>query len=270
MHLSEEDLILHFYGESPASSGRGEHAGRIARHLEECSACAALFEEIAGTLALVPEPNVPHRSEDYGTEVWQKIRFKLPVQEAQKRVGWLPRLPWPRLALAAAAAMLLVAAFAAGRFWPAPAGTTKQAASVAAPASPSDAGDRVRLAAIADHLEQSERLLLDVLHAEASPDGRAPRVVNVSRQQEWADTLIDANRIYRDAASLAGDEDIATLLDDLERSLLDIVHGPSTLTPAQLETTLVRLDAATLLFKVRVLADELHERELSDVTKVKS
>jgi hypothetical protein len=266
MHLTEEDLILHFYGESPAgvSRGRGEQAGRIAHHLEECADCAALYEEIAGTLALVPDSKVPNRSEDYGTNVWQKIRFRLPVQE---RAQWFPRLFWPRLAMAGAAAALLIAAFAAGRFWPGtPERPYAQGPSVTAAAITLDAGERVRLAAIADHLEQSERVLLDVVHAEHSADQvKGPAIINVSRQQAWADTLVDANRLYRDAASRAGDEETASLLDDLERSLLDIVHGPSTLTRTQLETMLVRLDAATLLFKVRVLADELHERELNQV-----
>jgi hypothetical protein len=266
MHLTEEDLILHFYGESHAgiSRGRGEHAGRIARHLEECADCAALYEEIAGTLALVPDPQVPNRSEDYGTDVWQKIRFRLPVQE---RVQRFPRLFWPRLAMTAAAAALLIAAFTAGRFWPGtPEAPHAQGPSATAAAITLDAGERARLAAIADHLEQSERVLLDVVHAEGSPDQTTgPAVINVSRQQVWADALVDANRLYRDAASRAGDEETAALLDDLERSMLDIVHGPSTLTRAQLETMLGRLDAATLLFKVRVLADELHERELNDV-----
>jgi len=99
-------------------------------------------------------------------------------------------------------------------------------------------------------------VLLDVVNAEGSP-------VDVSSQQVWAATLVDSNRFYRDAATRAGDEEVASLLDDLERSLLDLVHGPSRLTPAELDEALVRLDAATLLFKVRVLSDELHEREIA-------
>jgi len=77
----------------------------------------------------------------------------------------------------------------------------------------------------------------------------------------WAADLIDANRLYRAAASRAGDAMIADVLDDLERRLLEIVHGPSNPTLAQLNQLRLRLDAATLLFKVRVLHDELRERE---------
>jgi hypothetical protein len=197
--------------------------------------------------------------------VGQRIRRELPDQE---QAGWRGWLRWNRVALAGAAAALLVAAVVAGRAWPRP-GSARTAADAANAAAATaggaglDASDRVRLAAIGDHLEQSERVLLDVVNAEGSP-------IDVSAQQIWAAALIDSNRLYRDAAARAGDADVANLLDDLERGLLDIVHGPSKLTAAQLDETLVRLDAATLLFKVRVLSDELHERELAPVKRPKT
>jgi hypothetical protein len=75
--------------------------------------------------------------------------------------------------------------------------------------------------------------------------------------------LVDTNRLYRDAAERAGDSTVAGLLDELERTLLEIANGPSTLTPAELEAVRARLDAAALLFRVRILSDELHEREIA-------
>ena len=51
------------------------------------------------------------------------------------------------------------------------------------------------------------------------------------------------------------------MLDELERSLLEIVHTPSRATAAHLEEIRRRIDAASLLFKVRVLGDELRQRE---------
>ena len=84
----------------------------------------------------------------------------------------------------------------------------------------------------------------------------------MSAQQQWAADLISANRLYRDASAAAGDETVAAVLDELERNLLELVHGPATLTPHDLEQVRLRLDAAALLFRVRVLSDELREREL--------
>jgi len=51
------------------------------------------------------------------------------------------------------------------------------------------------------------------------------------------------------------------VLDDLERSLLEIVHSPSPISAADLDHIRRRIDAAALLFKVRVMSDELRQRE---------
>ena len=56
----------------------------------------------------------PERGEHYGLEVWQAIRHRLPARESwwQSMLGLRPVLA------AAAAIVLLVTGFAAGRFWP--------------------------------------------------------------------------------------------------------------------------------------------------------
>jgi hypothetical protein len=55
---------------------------------------------------------------------------------------------------------------------------------------------------------------------------------------------------------------VAGVLDELERNLLEVVHSPSRVTAADLDEVRGRIDAAALLFKVRVLGDELRQREL--------
>jgi hypothetical protein len=75
--------------------------------------------------------------------------------------------------------------------------------------------------------------------------------------------VIAANRLYRHASARAGDGETAAVLEDLERNLLEIAHGPSTLTARDLEAVRARLDTAALLFKVRVLSEQLREREVA-------
>ena len=239
-HFSEDELILYHYGE-------GRRRDRIDAHLQACAPCAAMSREIAGTLDLIPDLDVPERDDRYGLEVWQRIRHDLPVQDAP---WWMA---WYRPALTGGVAVLIVAAFLAGRYWPT-SDSTPAAPALANDVAP-DASERVRLAAISDHLEQSERVLLDLMNA-------GGRRVDVTAQQAWASDLIDSNRLYRHEAERAGEDTVAGVLDELERQLLEIVHGPSTLIPAELEAIRARLDAAALLFKVRVLSDELREREL--------
>jgi hypothetical protein len=242
-HFSEDELALYFYGES-------RRPGQIDRHLGECAECAATYKDIAGTLALVGTPETPARDDDYGEEVWQRIRQHLPEQES---IGWFAwaRWHWAPLAACAAALIAIVAATSvmATRHRMAPPSPSNAVAEVRGP----DVSARVRLAAIGDHLDQSERVLMDVVNAEGPS-------INVSSQQDLAASLVDANRFYREAAAHAGDDDVAALLDELERSLLEIVHGPSTLNAAELNRAIRRLDATALLFRIRVLSDELRER----------
>jgi len=250
-HPPEEDLILHFYGESA-------NPAAIHAHLALCNSCQSEYEAIARTLTLVASPPTPERGDLYGLEVWQRIRPQLPPRDS-----WsiFLRVRWSTLTMGAAVAVLAIAAFIAGRYWP----TKEQPASVPMQAGNSGLGSdaRARTVAIIDHLERSERVLLDLTNADG-PD------VDVSEEQAWAADLVDANRLYREAATQAGETNTALVLDDLERSLLDIVHAPSTLTPTDLEDVRARLDAAALLFKVRVLSNELRERETAPLAPRKT
>jgi len=88
----------------------------------------------------------------------------------------------------------------------------------------------------------------------------APRG-DISTEQRWADDLLDASRLYRQDALDAGERSVAAILDDLERSLIEIVNSPSKISAADLEQIRRRIDAASLLFKVRAMSDELHRRE---------
>jgi hypothetical protein len=207
---------------------------------------------------MVATPATPERGDLYGLEVWQRIRPRLPARDPWSR---LLGLRWSTLTMGAAVAVFAIAAFIAGRSWPpkeSSASTPMQAA------NPGLGGDeRARTVAIIDHLERSERVLLDLSNADGSD-------VNVSEEQAWAADLVDANRLYREAATQAGETTTASVLDDLERSLLDIVHAPSKLTPTELEDVRARLDAAALLFKVRVLSNELRERETAPLAPRKT
>jgi hypothetical protein len=241
LHPTEEDLILHFYGE-------GGHPAAIHVHLAACTACQAEYEALVRTLTMVATPAIPHRGDLYGLEVWQRIRPSLPARDPWSR---FLRVRWSTLTVGAAVAVFTIAAFLAGRYWPS---TEQPAPPPQAAGVRAGADERALTSAIIDHLERSERMLLDLSNA----DGLE---MNVSVEQAWAADLVDANRLYREAATQAGETSTASVLDDLERTLLDIVHAPSTLTTAELEDVRARLDAAALLFKVRVLSNELRERE---------
>ena len=247
-HYTEEDLILHYYGER-----RG--AGRdVERHLESCSPCRTAYQAMAGTLALVTPAEPPARGEQYGLEVWQRIRHQLPERENAwwMAAGWFGR---NHLDTAAAALVLVAGAFVAGRVWsrqPTPVPASANLENPGNPANLENPGKRLLLSVVADHLDRSERMLTDIMNATSR---------DISVEQAWADDLLNTSRLYRQDAEDVGEPLLANVLDDIERSLLEIVHSPSNISPAALEQLRRRIDAATLLFKVRVLSDELRRRE---------
>jgi len=112
---------------------------------------------------------------------------------------------------------------------------------------------RILLTSVADHLDRSERVLTDIMNA--------PDRGDISTEQRSAGDLLDTSRLYRQDAVDAGEQSVAAVLDDLERSLLEIVHSPSKVSAADLDEIRRRIDAAALLFKVRVMSDELRKRE---------
>jgi len=244
-HYSEDELTLYYYGE-------GRRRANVERHLDECAACAKVYREIAGTLAMIAAPDVPERGDQYGLEVWQRIRHRLSERDGSWLGQWFR---WDRLSVAAAAAALVLVAFLAGR-------TSRDAAAPPAGGAPAndvtdrdhaDARQRILLTSVADHLDRSERVLRDVMNAPDSGD--------ISTARDWADDLLTTSRLYRQDALEAGEQSVATVLDDLERSLLEIVHSPSRISAADLEQIRRRIDAAALLFKVRVMSDQLRDRE---------
>ena len=168
-HYSDDDLILRYYGDLPHAAD----ADRVDRHLRDCERCRAAYDEIAGTLKLIEVREAPGRGDQYGLEVWQRIRHRLPEREAGWRDVWFRP---DRLAFAGAAAVLLVAAFQAGRLWPAADGPMPSPVP-AASAGRTDvrsrledeaARQRILLMSVADHLDRSERVLTDIMNV---PEG---------------------------------------------------------------------------------------------------
>jgi hypothetical protein len=240
-HCADDDLIAHYYGEV-------EHDAGVAAHLGECPECAESYRVLAETLGMVPADPVPDRGPQYGLEVWQRIRPLLPEAEE----SWFGRtFAWNRLVPSLLALVLLAGGFLVGRSWPR-AETVQKPGVELASTSASDARHRVLLLAVADHLDRSDRVLTDIMNAPDNGD--------ISAEQGWADDLLATSRLYRQDALDAGERAIAGVLDDLERALLEIVHSPAKAKPADLELMRRQIDAASLLFKVRVMSDDIQRR----------
>ncbi|HUJ15642.1 MAG TPA: hypothetical protein VL284_17780 [Thermoanaerobaculia bacterium] len=236
-HLTEQELVLHHYhdDESPAA---------VAEHLLACDGCRAEFNSIRSVLALVDEMPVPERGNEYGAQVWSRLRWKLGNERSRRR-SW-------QTAFAAAAVLAIV--FFAGVLWHArvasvarPVGQQAAAPAGTQPTAAATQSDRVLLVVVTDHLDTSERMLRDVANADAK-DG-----LDLGDEQKRAVELVASNRLYRDAALQHGDTRLAAVLNDLEPILLEIAHSDGKLSPAEAGNLQKRIDSKGLLFKVRVM-----------------
>ena len=228
-HPGQERLILFHY----------EGNRRVSRHLAACLPCRGRLNEIQRLLAAVEAAPVPDRDETYGREVWRLLAPRLPQRP---EMAW-KRIFAPRLAFASALAAVALAAFLAGRFWRAPQRT-------AAPAA-SQARERILLLTVGDHLERSETVLIELLHAPGQETGA---------ERARAEELLAANRLYRQSANSAGERAVSDLLDDLERILIEAAHQASS-SAQEVESLGRRAEVEGVLFKIRVLGSRVRQRE---------
>lgn len=240
-HMTEEELIAYQDGES-----RGRETFAI--HLNECAECRREMESIEAVFAALDTMPVPEPGEDYGRRVWQQIAPRLPEKRWRR---WEDFFEPRRLAVFGAVAALVLLAFFVGRI-----SLRKAPGSLAA-----DAGkvrERVLVVAVGDHLGRSEMVLVELANTEPE---KGQKFVNISAEQKRAEDLVEENRLYRQTALGEGDTAMASTLDELERVLLDIANSPDEVTPAQFESLQKRIESRGILFKVRVVHQDLRERE---------
>jgi hypothetical protein len=127
-------------------------------------------------------------------------------------------------------------------------------------ASQQQVRERVLLVAVGDHLERSQMVLAELSNA-PEQKGR----LDISDERELAAELVDDNRLYRETARTTGDTAVASVLDDLERVLLEIAHSPSEISSAQLADLQQEIESRGLLFKVRVLGSNVRDEESKPV-----
>lgn len=245
-HLTEEQLISHYYhdGDTPFA----------AVHLAACDECRAQFDTLCNVLSLVDQLPIPERGDGYGDEVWTRLRWKLGSNRRRSVYGWM--------SIAAA----LVVAFIGGILWHArtqPAVTPQATVAHNAPLAPaaqpaaiaSASKDRLLLVVVSDHLDSSERMLLEISNADAK------HPLDVESQSKRAGELVASNRIYRQTATRRGETRIASLLSDLEPVLVELSHAGSTLSPDEIAALQKRIDSKGLLFKVRVVSAQVGGHE---------
>jgi hypothetical protein len=238
-HLTEEELINHYYAED-------FHKAEVEAHLRICPPCAWAYDELGRLLSNVRAPETPVRDSEYGARVWHSIQASLePYRVKQKRRLFY----FPQLAYAAACLLLLAGAFLAGRMWE-HAHTTSTVA-----ANPQQAKERVVLFVLDNHLDRSERLLVQLNHSGA--EGETP---DFPLQAEARQLLTD-NRLYRQSVAQSKDPLLNAALDHLERVLLEVANSPDELSSADIARIEQEMNTQGLLFQIRVLRTRVSEQK---------
>jgi anti-sigma factor RsiW len=237
-HPTEEQLTLYCCGEA-------DERAAVEEHLAACAECRAEVEALKLTLAAVDAAPLPERGEDYGQRVWQRVAPRLDESRGWNWQAWFAP---PRLVLAGAMAAIVLAAFFLGRVTVTPPvpDTAQQPAERVT--------ERILLVAVGDHLERSQMVLVELVNTQ--PNGK----VSIASEQRRADELVNENRLYRQTATASGDTAVASVLEELERVLLEIARSPSEMSSSDLANLQRRIQSKGILFKVRVVGSQVREK----------
>lgn len=137
MHLSDEDLVLEYYGETRAT------------HLEECKECRERLRQLQVSLNLMDSYTAPEPDPKLEARVWAKVSREIGVQ---RHWNW-KWFAWPALIFAS-----LLVAFFVGRVTKDPDGVT---AIAYVPQH------QILRAATAEHLERSQMVLMETSNGAA-------------------------------------------------------------------------------------------------------
>jgi len=237
-HLTQDELIESYYGEEPPDQ---------ARHLEACSECAQAYAALTADLDDIAPIEPPDRDEAYGAQVWSSLVSSVAAYPNRRAARWRFNL-WLSVGAFATCALLVTAAFFAGRAWEHRQPNTPVAK---APAPPPQ---RVVILVLSDHLDRTERLLVELKHADADDSEILPPLRDEAR------TLLAANGHFREDAEKSGDPDLSAALDRLQNLLTELTSQPGGLNAAALARLRHEMDTDRLLFEVRVLRSRIPDQ----------
>jgi|CZKL01.1.fsa_nt_gi hypothetical protein len=234
-HLNQEELIEHYYSEDE------DFVGAMV-HLDECADCAVAYLELKSDLSDLTTAEVPPRDSEYGRRMWERLSDSLPTYEAKPsrpmHLSW-----WRGLGYAAACAALISGAFFAGRVW-----EQRQPRPVASMQVPApQVKQRVVVVVLGDHLDRSERLLVQLKHVDSASDEM------VTPLRDEARSLLAANEICRQDAEKTGNPALEKALNHLDRLLNELAKKPGGVSSVSIARLQREMNVDGLLFEVRVL-----------------
>lgn len=255
-HPTERELVLYVTGDADGPD-------EVEAHLQGCDPCRRKERQVLQLLGMTRGAHVREPDVDFEARIWRRVRAEMDpslfrdTRAAGPSPGILDRLRgWltpRRMVLVASTAAAVTVAFLVGLLLPPPTGTPLAPSAAAG----DDVRERILLVSVGEHLERSQMVLVELVNAEA--DGP----LDLRAQQRAARNLLADNRLYRQSARMGGQPVVADLLEELERVLLEVAHGPGELPAEELEWLRERITSRDLLFRVRVV-EETVRRERTE------
>jgi hypothetical protein len=261
-HLTQEDLILHYYRELDSR-----------QHLDACAGCREELARLSRVLDQVTPTEAPEPDADFEARVWDRLSWRLRGEKRRERHAWMK---WAAVAATVALAFLAglllknrgadtpAQIIAAQPDQPSPivpvhTGPTPQGAGPFGSTPGSTHGntpqgstqqgrDRILLVVVSDHFDESERMLVELTNLTPGSND-----TDISNERERAEELLASNRLYRRTALDRGEDKVATLLDELEPVLMQLAHAPSQVSAEELQSMQKRIETKGLVFKLRVV-----------------
>lgn len=247
MNDLEQQLISYYYGEA-------EDPAAVEKLLASDAAARQLFEELSALLEQVKPSEPPERGEDYPRRVWQKVQWRM---QPQLRFRWWEFLTLRQVVPAVLLAAFVIGAFLVGRYAGGP--------DTAIEAGISERARRqILMVAVADHLERSQLMLVELLNAPLEDS------VDMSAERRHVGDLLTDTRLYRTSAAESGNVLIAGVLDELERVLIELRHSPEQMSPRDIERLRHSLDAQGTLFKIRVLNSKIRQQQQNSLRSIET
>ncbi len=250
-HPSEDELILHFYGEGHPGT---EH--RVDEHLRGCVSCRLAWTDLSETLKLVDAARMPEAPSGFEQVMWARVEQALMrPMITPRRSFWSMKQLVPLGAVAALVVAAVSLSVMTQRQPAAPTATPAISTTASSEPKADHTRERMLLTALDSHFEQTELLLVELMNA---PDGASG---DLDFERASADDLVASGRLYRATAERTGHLHVAQMLEDLEPVLVDVARSPAKVDKREFKIWRDRIGDSDLLFKVRVVGNEIRERK---------
>lgn len=245
---------------------------RLQTHIKGCDACRIAFQDMQHTVQLLPPSPDTELPEAYWEAFTQRVineaarekRSPSTVSLMQQRLQTLwdrvgNRQFFPRLGFALA---LIFAGVFIGRMWDAPIDPRimpdiEQASTEMI--APAQLTERTRR-----YLDRSSVLLLGLVNFDVGADD--PAVIHMDRKRTMAAELVDEARVLRADLNAGREQQLAQLIEDLERILIQIANLEAREDVPSIELIQRGVDHGSLLLKINLEQMRLGDRAAEQST----